>query len=275
MTSNVSIVSDFVANGHQIIPYDSCSLSKIPYGGFSPVRLQTELPPRPSPGEREVKRMTRIPSSPPDLYAAIVHPFFSPVALCLQVWPGALFRPEALGSPAGYIVPPGLRLLRPHEPLSASPTGLSISSRRVFVLRSDSNGYREVPQFTPRVSPPVPSSVPRQSNGVPTVSPPFPLAFAFSAQARHLPATRRSSMGSLRFRGCNVRFMLRPGGLLALHRQELLLSSFRFLGSPLESVEYNYPAKQSIAGAGLSPARHAALWAANRGHREQKIKINP
>jgi len=43
MTSNVSIVSDFVANGHQIIPYDSCSLSKIPYGGFSPVRLQTGI----------------------------------------------------------------------------------------------------------------------------------------------------------------------------------------------------------------------------------------
>jgi hypothetical protein len=61
--------------------------------------------------------------------------------------------------------------------------------------------------------------------------------------------------------------MLRPGGLLALHRPELLLSSFRFLGSPLESVEYNYPAKQSIAGAGLSPARHAALWAASRDRR--------
>ena len=28
--------------------------------------------------------MTRIPSSPPDLYAAIVHPFFSPVALSLR-----------------------------------------------------------------------------------------------------------------------------------------------------------------------------------------------
>jgi hypothetical protein len=62
--------------------------------------------------------------------------------------------------------------------------------------------------------------------------------------------------------------MLRPGGLLAPPRQELLLSSFRFLGSPPENVEYNYPAKQSIAGARLSPARHAALWAANRDHRE-------
>jgi hypothetical protein len=109
--------------------------------------------------------MTRIPSSPTNLYAAIVHLFSSPVALCLQALPGGLVRPEALGSPAGYAVPPGLCLLRPHEPLSVSPPGLSISSRRVFVLRSDSHGYREDPQFTPPVFPSVPSSVPRQSTG--------------------------------------------------------------------------------------------------------------
>lgn len=109
--------------------------------------------------------MTHIPSTPTNLYAAIVHLLPSPVALCLQVLPGGLFRPEALDSPAGYVVPPGLRLLRPHEPLSVSPPGLSISSRWVFALRSDRDGYREVPQFTPRVSLTVPSSVPRQSNG--------------------------------------------------------------------------------------------------------------
>lgn len=109
--------------------------------------------------------MTRIPSTPTNLYAAIVHLLPSPVALCLQVLPGGRFRPEALDSPMGYAVPPGLRLLRPHEPLSASPPGLSVSSRRVFALRSDRDGYREVPQFTPRAFLTVPSSVPRQSNG--------------------------------------------------------------------------------------------------------------
>src|SRR6266487_1048282 len=40
-------------------------------------------------------------------------------------------RPEALGSPAGYVVPPGLCLLRPHVPLSAPLSGLFSSSRRV------------------------------------------------------------------------------------------------------------------------------------------------
>ena len=166
MTSNVSIVSDVVANGHQIILAFPAPPLKFRTVGFPQYGFKRNTnPPRPSPVDLEIKRMTRIPSFPTNLYAAIVHRFFSPVALCLQVLPGELFRPEALGSPAGYVVPPGLRLLRPHEPLSVSPTGLSISSRRVFVLQSDRDGYREVPQFTPRVSLTVPSSVPRQSNG--------------------------------------------------------------------------------------------------------------
>ena len=213
--------------------------------------------------------MTRIPPLPTNLYAAIVHLFSSPVALSLQVLPGGLFRPEALGSPAGYAVPPGPRLLRPHEPLSASPPGLSVSSRRVFVPRSDSNGYREVPQFTPRVFLTVPSSVPRQSNGAPTVSSPFTLAFTFSVQARHqqtLPA------GSLQV-GCvlgaaTFALCYGPVSCLLFTGKNFYFRAFASRGHPRAGVEYDYPAKQSIAGAGLSPARHAALWAANRGRRE-------
>jgi len=47
MTSNVSALSGAVANGHQAIHFVSSAPSKIPYGGFSPVRLQTRLTPRP------------------------------------------------------------------------------------------------------------------------------------------------------------------------------------------------------------------------------------
>ena len=47
MTSNVAALSGFVANGHQAIHFVSSAPSKIPYGGFSPVRLQTHLTPRP------------------------------------------------------------------------------------------------------------------------------------------------------------------------------------------------------------------------------------
>ena len=47
MTSNVSALSGIVANGHQAIHFVSSTPSKIPYGGFSPVRLQTRFRPRP------------------------------------------------------------------------------------------------------------------------------------------------------------------------------------------------------------------------------------
>src|SRR3989442_1235908 len=47
MTSSVSALSGIVANGHQTIHFVSSAPSKIPYGGFSPVRLQTRLTPRP------------------------------------------------------------------------------------------------------------------------------------------------------------------------------------------------------------------------------------
>jgi len=238
MTSNVSIVSDFVANGHQIIPNDSCSPSKIPYGGFSPVRLQTGFQPRPSSTLPELKRKTRIPSDQADLYAAKVQ-VSSPIvseALCLpRQFSGAPnhgpSRPEALGSPGSYAVPPGPHLLWPHLKLSVSPTGLSPSPRRVFALRSGRGRSREAPQFTPHASLPVPPSVPRQTRWnqhrpsrfrlrtfrfqpfrplVPkslkpcpcflypkTVPPPSTLAFASSVQARRLPYSppRRFSGG--------------------------------------------------------------------------------
>ena len=48
MTSNVATLSGVVANGHHAIHFVSSAPSKIPYGGFSPVRLQTRLTPRPS-----------------------------------------------------------------------------------------------------------------------------------------------------------------------------------------------------------------------------------
>jgi len=40
VVSKVSALSSCVANANQTVHHVSCSLSKIPYGGFSPVRLQ-------------------------------------------------------------------------------------------------------------------------------------------------------------------------------------------------------------------------------------------
>ena len=48
VTSSVSALWGFVANGHQTVYPVSSRPSEIPYGGFSPVRLQTGLGPSPS-----------------------------------------------------------------------------------------------------------------------------------------------------------------------------------------------------------------------------------
>jgi hypothetical protein len=65
--------------------YVSSSPSKIPYGGFSPVRLQTGLQPlRPSPARRGFKRQTHMQPRPAGLYAA-VHPPLCPVGPYGQV----------------------------------------------------------------------------------------------------------------------------------------------------------------------------------------------
>ena len=48
MTSDVSALSGIVANGHQAMHSVSSAPSKIPYGGFSPVRLQAGCQERPS-----------------------------------------------------------------------------------------------------------------------------------------------------------------------------------------------------------------------------------
>ena len=97
-------------------------------------------------------------------------------------------------------------------------------------------------------------------------------SFANRSGFRHLHKGSANASRARRFsRGsCNEAasssLSLRPDGLLALHRQGLLLSSLRLTRSPLKDVEYNYTGKQLIPATGLTPARHAALWAANEEH---------
>src|SRR5438132_3689376 len=129
----------------------SSSLSKIPYGGFSPVRLQTGSPRRPW------RRLTG-----PRLDAAQEWPS-DPIAIAGILSESSVTtrsRPEALGSPAGYVVPPGQCLLWPHPSLWSPPADLCFI-RRVFVVPLWPTGRPEVPQFTLRLSTHVPHSVPR------------------------------------------------------------------------------------------------------------------
>ena len=132
----------------------SSSPSKIPYGGFSPVRLQTGLQPlRPSPGRHELKQQTRIRSPHPGLYAAARPPPY-PCSPCGQ-YGGAYSQDVPVQRPlarqpvlvSGSSVRPGHRLLWPHLRLSIPPAALWIM-QPAFALRSALGWVREGPQFT-------------------------------------------------------------------------------------------------------------------------------
>jgi len=130
-TIGTSLISCRVRKGRpagSIEPRVSPSSSKIPYGGFSPVRLQMDRQWRPSTtfqGLSAVHIRPRIPSyTPPQFLLPEVRdprgdfPVVEPLG---SMWHDSQQRqrvhPEALGSPSGYIVPSGHRLLRPHPPL--------------------------------------------------------------------------------------------------------------------------------------------------------------
>jgi hypothetical protein len=273
MTSNVSTFSGFVANGHQALQYVSSSPSKIPDVGFSPVRLQTGIQPQPSPA--------RYGLSARPTYTRTLQTYMR--SKLSNIDGGNHYRSRAFAQ-ADL---PSMRKSNPvQRPLARqwvmlSPRviayyGLIRNSRplpSIYGLYDGSlpyglvwAGIERLPNLLRVSLSTVPSSVPRRAERLPmTVPSPPVLAFAISAQARHpQPYTHRFSCGK-----CNVaaKFALCYGPVesLALHRQGRLLSSFRLSGSPHSDVEYNYAGKQPIPAAGLSPARHAALWAANRG----------
>ena len=71
-SSKVSALSSGVAKRNQTMQHVSCSLSKIPYVGFSPVRLQTGIQRQPSLSFQELKCKAHMHSFPASLYAATV-----------------------------------------------------------------------------------------------------------------------------------------------------------------------------------------------------------
>ena len=159
----------------------SLSPSKIPYGGFSPVRLQTEirLPPSlplPALSAARIRRSSAAYRQPQSWRsAAAIHDVWTrrsetevasgssgTSAVCTE-----RFRPEALGSPAGYAVPPGQRLLWPHPSLSVPPADLCIRRRVLSSIGLDRTGTERFPNLLPVSVPtcrlPYPGSVLRLS----------------------------------------------------------------------------------------------------------------
>ena len=209
--------------------------------------------------------MTRIPSTPTNLYAAIVHLFSSPVALCLQVWHGALFlSPEALGSPSGYVVPTGHRLLRPHAPLwNPSPPLMDFAAGaaapKEIGLGWESRGS---PIYSAGLCSRAASHTPVPRRVRLTVSSSSVLAFTSVSQVRRLKCRRFCRVS---FPSSTFVLMLRPASWLAL-----LSRTFTFelapTRSPSTASNMTTWINSQFPRAGLSPASPTALWAANRGH---------
>jgi hypothetical protein len=182
----------------------SPSPSKIPYGEFSPVRLQTNFQAKDlrdnhtSLSAVHIRlRSSLIPwlSVEPgpmcqilELFVATVLPH--QVCPCVRISPIGRarsqpphVRPEALGSPGGYAVLPGRCLLWPHPRLW---DGDGAGPAFVRPRKTAQGGHPELPQFTPPDCTAMPPPLPRWPREVRLVVASLAaLAFASGVRARH------------------------------------------------------------------------------------------
>ena len=145
------------------------------------------------------------------------------------------------------------------EPLSPPPA---------YFLRPPGHYLRpEGPQFKLRVFSSVPSAVPRRIGRCMTVPTPpawpSPSSDCLGIRSVQLIGSRVGSVTRL-----HVRLCYGPDDCSPFTDKGLLHSSFHLRVTP-EGVEYDYAGIQSIPATGLTPARHAAVWAANEGHGEE------
>jgi hypothetical protein len=133
MTSDISALSGVVANSHQAIHFVSSAPSKIPYGGFSPVRLQTGCQQRPSLHPQLIRCHS----------GGLLRERLIRNRTCVRRHSRLLTpptRPVALGSASGYAVRQPRRLLWPHPSFCAAPLALCFIS-------SGSQAAQKVPTF--------------------------------------------------------------------------------------------------------------------------------
>ena len=284
VTSDVSVFSDFVAKGHQAMQHGSSSLSKIPYGGFSPVRLQTGCQPRPSPGADGLSAKPASPAPRPTYTGpqpagqreatprdragmAVVEPRLK--RHCPPPPPPLQSRGPWLAR--GFCCPAGSSLT-----MASSETLAPLPATYALYAGSWPDGLvwagsERFPNLLRLSLPLVPPSVPRWTDRVHLAVPSsVALAFTFFAEARHPHAPRRRFSRGSRNEAAKFALCYGPTGLLALHRQGRLRPSLHPPGSPRTSVGYHYAGKQPIPAAGLAPARHAALWAACKAREARK-----
>ena len=244
----------------------SSSLSKIPYGGFSPVRPQTGFQPRPS------SNMPSLSARPAFTQSRWIYTRLKSLSP-----KRALFRNGTCvqaGLPLSYMDHPVQRSLAPLRVMLSHRIiayydliRASLSLPPVYVLSSGSLPYglvwagnEKVPNLSCLSFPTVPSSVPRRLGDCLWLLLHRPLWPSPSSQK---VGDRLSTLAGSMRGSCNeaAKFALcyGPMELLALLRQGRLHSSFHLLGLPLKGVEYDYTGKQPIPAAGLSPARQATV----------------
>ena len=181
MPSGVSVLSDFVANGHRTVQHVSSSLSKIPYGGFSPVRLQTGRQRQPSPARTRARAYM-----PPKLLPfplTVAHRGQSPH--CVGVEAGAVEAHRSRGPWLGV----GLFCPVASSLTMASSELLARSSRLIAIggfagWSLPCGRWPEGPCFQLRILLIVPLPVPRRTGWPWTIRRPSVIAFARMRWAR-------------------------------------------------------------------------------------------
>jgi len=219
----------------------SSSLSKIPYGGFSPVRLQTGIQPRPSSNMSSLSARPAYTQSP-WIYTRLKS--LSPKRVIFRSWTCV-----QAGLPLSYMDHPVQRSLAPQRVMLSHRIiayydliRASLPLPPVYVLSSGSLPYglvwagnKKVPNLSRLSFPIVPSSVPRRLGDFLRLLLHRPL---WPSPSSHKVGVRMSTLaGSLRG-SCNEAAKFAscygPMELLALLRQGRLHSSFHLLGHPSE-----------------------------------------
>jgi hypothetical protein len=170
MTSNVSALSGIVANGHQTVHPGSSAPSKIPYGGFSPVRLQAGCQRRPSLPNGSFDATTVAISSVRVLFRSRAH---RPAALTASV---TTHLPSGPWLRRRLCCPPASSLTMATSELLRRPAGFMHYLRRA--LRVAEGPHFQLPELAD-----VPPSLPRWFQGTLT-NPSLDFAFAKSEAAR-------------------------------------------------------------------------------------------
>jgi len=145
--------------------------------------------------------------------------------------------------------------------------------RTVFARRSCLGWSRELPQFNLCDFPCVPPSVPRWAQWLrAVVASPLVRVFAVSVAARHPHPAHADSHAS--------RVTRLQSSLNATARKVACPSSARTFTSELspprvtpKKCQISLRGQQPITTAGLAPANHTALWAANGSHGWSRIRI--